>query len=155
MVTVHRRVATGDSAHGRTPFFEALVDNAQIALTRSDIDVAREYAQLAEPDVRVIFELIEAEHRRTVAAVRRVNGEQHILAAWPTIAATVERRNPHVDVLSHAQITLLEQLRRPPARGFEDGPSGLTISACPAASAGAGRSITTSWAIPPRRRCCW
>jgi phosphoenolpyruvate carboxylase len=93
------------------PFFEALVDNAQIALTRSDIDVAREYARLAEPDLRVIFELIEAEHRRTVAAVLRVTGEQHILAARPTIAATVERRNPYVDVLSHVQIVLLERLR--------------------------------------------
>jgi phosphoenolpyruvate carboxylase len=93
------------------PFFEALVDNAQIALTRSDIDVARQYARLADPEVRTIFDLIEAEHGRTMAAVLQVTGAKQILAAWPTIAATVERRNPYVDVLSHAQITLLERLR--------------------------------------------
>jgi len=46
-----------------------------------------------------------------VRAVLQVTGEQQILAAWPTIAATVERRNPYVDVLSHTQITLLSRLR--------------------------------------------
>src|SRR4029077_7128243 len=38
------------------PFFQALVDNAQIALIRSDMDVAAEYAQLADPSLRPIFE---------------------------------------------------------------------------------------------------
>ncbi|MGZ3427139.1 MAG: phosphoenolpyruvate carboxylase, partial [Polyangia bacterium] len=93
------------------PFFAALVDNAQVALTRSDIDVAREYAQLADPDARRLFAEIEAEHARTVGAVLRVTGERAILAAWPTIAATVQRRNPYVDVLSHTQIELLRRLR--------------------------------------------
>jgi phosphoenolpyruvate carboxylase len=93
------------------PFFAALVDNAQVALTRSDIDVAREYAKLADPDARGLFDEIEAEHTRTVDAVLRVTGEHAILAAWPTIAATVQRRNPYVDVLSHTQIELLRRLR--------------------------------------------
>ncbi|MGZ3439932.1 MAG: phosphoenolpyruvate carboxylase [Polyangia bacterium] len=93
------------------PFFAALVDNAQVALTRSDIDVAREYAQLADPDARRLFAEIEVEHARTVGAVLRVTGERAILAAWPTIAATVQRRNPYVDVLSHTQIELLRRLR--------------------------------------------
>jgi phosphoenolpyruvate carboxylase len=93
------------------PFFEALIDNAQVALTRSDIDVAREYSKLADPEARALFDSIAAEHARTVRAVLQVTGEKQILAAWPTIAATVERRNPYVDVLSHTQITLLSRLR--------------------------------------------
>jgi phosphoenolpyruvate carboxylase len=93
------------------PFFGALVDNAQIALTRSDIDVAAEYARLADPAARELFELIRVEHARTVDAVLQVTGEREVLAAWPTIAATVKRRNPFVDVLSHTQIALLERLR--------------------------------------------
>jgi phosphoenolpyruvate carboxylase len=93
------------------PFFQALVDNAQVALTRSDIDVAAEYAKLADEDARRLFDLIREEHDRTVAAILRVTGEPAVLAAWPTIAATVQRRNPYVDVLSHTQITLLRRLR--------------------------------------------
>ncbi|HEX9104138.1 MAG TPA: phosphoenolpyruvate carboxylase, partial [Polyangia bacterium] len=93
------------------PFFAALVDNAQVALTRSDIDVARQYAELADPDARGLFAEIEAEHARTVGALLQVTGERAILAAWPTIAATVQRRNPYVDVLSHTKIELLRRLR--------------------------------------------
>ena len=93
------------------PFFAALVDNAQVALIRSDMDVAAEYARLAEPSLRSIFDAIVTEHQKTVARVLEVTGEAEILAAWPTIAATVRRRNPYVDLLSHTQVTLLGRLR--------------------------------------------
>jgi phosphoenolpyruvate carboxylase len=93
------------------PFFRALVDNAQVALIRSDIDVAAAYSRLADADARGLFELIAAEHARTVAAILQVTGERELLAAWPTIAETVRRRNPLVDVLSHTQIALLKRLR--------------------------------------------
>jgi len=104
-------LASVQSLYRDWPFFQALVDNAQVALIRSDIDVAGEYARLAEPDARALFELIRSEHARTVDAVLRVTGEKQVLAAWPTITATVERRNAYVDVLSHTQIALLKRLR--------------------------------------------
>jgi phosphoenolpyruvate carboxylase len=94
-----------------SPFFAALVDNAQIALMRSDMEVAGEYAKLAEADVRPLYDLIRSEYDRTVAGVLKVTGAESVMAAWPTIAATVHRRNPYVDVLSHTQITLLRRLR--------------------------------------------
>jgi phosphoenolpyruvate carboxylase len=97
--------------YARWPFFQALVDNAQIALVRADMDVAASYAGLAEPEARAIFDEIRREHDRTVEEVLRVTGEAALLAAWPTIARTVRRRNPFVDLLSHAQIELLARLR--------------------------------------------
>jgi phosphoenolpyruvate carboxylase len=93
------------------PFFHALVDNAQLALARSDIDVAACYARLAEADAPDVFPLIRAEHALTVDRVLAVTGEKQLLAAWPAIAESVARRNPFVDVLSHAQIELLGRLR--------------------------------------------
>jgi phosphoenolpyruvate carboxylase len=93
------------------PFFHALVDNARLALARADIEVAEQYARIAEPDTRDLFDRIRAEHARTISTVAQVTSEQDLLAAWPTLAATVERRNPDVDVLSHVQIELLRRLR--------------------------------------------
>ena len=93
------------------PFFAALVDNAQLALARADLDVAACYARLADDDARGLFDLVRDEHERTVRRVLEVTEGPHILAAWPTLAHTVERRNPYVDVLSHAQIELLARLR--------------------------------------------
>ena len=93
------------------PFFRALVDNAQLALVRADMDVAAHYARLADPEARSVFEQIREEHSRTVRRVLEVTGSPELLADWPTLLATARARNPHVDVLSHTQIELLERLR--------------------------------------------
>jgi phosphoenolpyruvate carboxylase len=94
------------------PFFRALIDNAQLALARADIEVASHYARLADDDARAIFDSIREEHARTVRRVLEVTGERELLDQWPTIARTVKLRNPYVDVLSHAQVELLARLRR-------------------------------------------
>lgn len=102
---------------GRSRFFRAMIRNCELSLVRSDIDVAREYARLADPDAAKLFELIEAEHRRTVAALHDVLGLLTPLASRPYLAASVARRNPALDVLNHIQI---EALRRRRAGGEPD-----------------------------------
>jgi phosphoenolpyruvate carboxylase len=94
------------------PFFRALVDNAQLALVRADLDVAEHYSRLAEPHARGVFELIRVEHARTVARILEVTQKSELVADWPTILRTVKLRNPYVDVLSHAQIELLGRIQR-------------------------------------------
>jgi phosphoenolpyruvate carboxylase len=93
------------------PFFRALVDNAQLALARADVDVAACYAELADPGAREVFDAIEREHACTLERVLQVTGKGELLADWPTLAATVRARNPFVDVLSHVQIELLRRRR--------------------------------------------
>jgi phosphoenolpyruvate carboxylase len=98
------------SLYRTSPFFRTLIDNAQLALTRADIDVAAHYARLADEDTQPLFELIAAEWRRTLSGVLSVIDAPQLLAERPHILATVERRNPHVDVLNHAQIELRRRL---------------------------------------------
>jgi len=95
----------------RSRFFRALVRNCEVSLVRSDIDVAREYARLADPDAQMLFQLIEAEHTKTVHALRDTLGMTPLLASRPYLVASVERRNPHLDVLSHVQIEALRRRR--------------------------------------------
>ncbi|HSN25721.1 MAG TPA: phosphoenolpyruvate carboxylase [Kofleriaceae bacterium] len=92
-------------------FFRALVRNCEVSLVRSDIDVAREYARLADPDAAQLFALIEAEHAKTVHALRDTLGMTPPLASRTYLVASVERRNPHLDVLSHIQIEALRRRR--------------------------------------------
>lgn len=93
-----------------SPFFRALINNAQLALSRADIDVAAFYAQLTDPETRQVFSLIRAEWDRTVKGVLALLESQEILGNRPHLLATVHRRNPYVDVLSHAQIELRRRL---------------------------------------------
>jgi phosphoenolpyruvate carboxylase len=95
----------------RSRFFRALVRNCEVSLVRSDIDVAGEYAKLADPDAQKIYELIAAEHAKTVHALRDTLGMVPPLASRPYLVASVERRNPHLDVLSHVQIEALRRRR--------------------------------------------
>ena len=91
-------------------FFRGLINNAQLALTRTDIDVAEHYSRLAESQPRAIFSLIAEEHKRTVRRVLEVVDRQTLLGNRPHLVTTVQRRNPYVDVLSHTQIELLRRL---------------------------------------------
>lgn len=93
-----------------SPFFRATINNAQLALARADIDVARHYSSLADEDAQQIFALIAAEHERTVSRVLDVVDRQQLLGNAPHLVATIRRRNPYVDILSHAQIELLRRL---------------------------------------------
>lgn len=95
-----------------SPFFRALINNAQLALSRADIDVAACYAALADDDAAQIFPLIRGEWERTVQGVLQVIDKQQILGNRPHLLATVLRRNPYVDVLSHTQIELKRRLAR-------------------------------------------
>jgi len=92
-------------------FFRALINNAQLALSRADIDVAEHYSRLADPDARHIFELIAAEHQRTVSRILEVVDRQQLLGNRPHLVRAVKWRNPYVDILSHTQIALLQRLQ--------------------------------------------
>jgi phosphoenolpyruvate carboxylase len=107
-------VETLRELYRKSPFFAALINNAQLALSRADIDVAACYADLADPETRALFPQIKAEWDRTVKSVLAVRGMDQILGNRPHLLATVKRRNPYVDVLSHAQIELKRRLAEAP-----------------------------------------
>ena len=94
----------------KSPFFRALINNAQLALSRADIDVAACYAELGDAELRELFPQIRAEWDKTVRSVLSVIDKQQILGNRPHLLSTVLRRNPYVDVLSHAQIELKRRL---------------------------------------------
>jgi phosphoenolpyruvate carboxylase len=100
------------------PLLRGLVDDARLALTQADLEVAAFYARLAAEEDRAVFTLIREEHARTLQAVEQLTGERDLLGPWPALARAAERRNPAVDVLSHVQIELLGRLRR--AAGEEE-----------------------------------
>ncbi|MEZ4402780.1 MAG: phosphoenolpyruvate carboxylase [Kofleriaceae bacterium] len=98
-------------------FFRALVRNGELAMIRADIDVAREYAALADPADATLFALIEEEYHRTRRALAELAGVDLSLADRPYLAESVRRRNPYIDILSHAQIELLRRIRTAEAAG--------------------------------------
>ena len=95
----------------RSRFFRALIANCELSLVRSDIEVAGEYAALADPGAQQIYALIAAEHARTLAALHTTLGRTALLNSRPYLAASIARRNAYLDILSHAQIEALRRRR--------------------------------------------
>jgi phosphoenolpyruvate carboxylase len=94
------------------PFLASLIDNAELALARADIGVARQYAALAHGDDHARrWATIEAEHRRTVAWLARLTGRDQLLEDEPELRRRIGLRDPYVDSLSALQVMLLARLR--------------------------------------------
>ncbi|WP_266078199.1 phosphoenolpyruvate carboxylase [Haladaptatus caseinilyticus] len=91
------------------PFFRTTLDNATLALARTDLEIAREYATLASDDLReAFFPQLEAEYERCVELVTDITERDELLEReW--LRNSLGRRNPYVDPLNLLQVNLLRQ----------------------------------------------
>jgi phosphoenolpyruvate carboxylase len=104
-------LATLGRLYARWPFFASLVDNAELALARADLGVARQYAALAGDTATGPWAAIEAEYARTVGWLARLTGRERLLDRDPELRRRMGLRDPYVDSLSELQVTLLARLR--------------------------------------------
>jgi phosphoenolpyruvate carboxylase len=90
------------------PFFRTTVDNAALALAKTDMEIARRYAALADDDLRErVFPQVRDEYRRAVEIVSEVTGRESLLQRdW--LRESLRRRNPYVDPLNLLQVRLLD-----------------------------------------------
>jgi len=95
------------------PYFRALLNNTQMALTKADMATAKEYADLCEDSktAEQVYPMIRDEFERTVKHLLSITGGNHILEDSPTLNLSLSRRDPYLDPLSHIQILLLKRYR--------------------------------------------
>jgi phosphoenolpyruvate carboxylase len=108
------RLQTLRSLYRQWPFFRNLLSNAQMALSKSDMAIAREYAALcADPELgQHILAMIAAEHRRCVEWILTIAESDRLLADNPELAESLHRRNDYLGPLNFMQADLLRGLRQ-------------------------------------------
>jgi phosphoenolpyruvate carboxylase len=100
-------LATLQRLYETWPFFRTTLDNAALSLARTDLEIAEEYADLAD-NRDAFFPRIEAEYWRSVDLVREITGRDRLPPrAW--VAENLRRRNPYVDPLNLLQVRLLDR----------------------------------------------
>ncbi|WP_290813948.1 phosphoenolpyruvate carboxylase [Halovivax sp.] len=105
-------VETLREMHDEWPFFRTVLDNAALSLARSDLEIASEYADLADDERRErFFTRIEAEYDRSVELVTTI-AEREDLHTREWMAEHLDRRNPYVDPLNLLQTDLLGRTHR-------------------------------------------
>lgn len=107
------RLAKLQTMYREWPFFRTLLSNAQMALSKSDMDIARGYAGLCEnPETgRRIYTLIEGEYRRTICQILNIADINTLLEENPDLRISLVRRKPYLDPLNYLQIAMLKRVR--------------------------------------------
>lgn len=101
------------------PFFRNLLSNAQMALDKSDMSIAREYADLCvNPGTgKRIYGLIADEYQRCVDWILNVADADRLLAENPELATSLERRKAYLGPLNYIQVVLLRRVRAEVGQG--------------------------------------
>jgi len=100
------------------------LSNAQMALAKTDMGIAREYADLCEDAHKgqKIYELIRAEYLRAVEQILHVADGKALLEESPSLALSLATRNPYLDPLNSIQVALLRRIRATPPQEQADSP---------------------------------
>jgi phosphoenolpyruvate carboxylase len=105
-------------------FFRSLVENLEMALAKSSLEIAAGYLDLV--DDAGLYEPIRAEHEGTVEAVLAIVEARELLDRHPVLQRSIRLRNPYVDPMNAIQVELLrrwretgdEQVKRPLLRSI-------------------------------------
>lgn len=97
----------------RWPMFQAIIDNATLALSKADIAIGQRYAELVDdPEIgRRLWSMIAGEFEQSRASVLMITGQPSLLAETPWLQQSIQERNPFVDPLNLIQIELIRRLR--------------------------------------------
>ena len=99
--------------HAEWPFFQTLVDNAQLTMRKADMGIAELYAGLVDDEAILerIFGILTDEFNRTERAILEITGQKKLLSSEPVLLKSVELRNPYIDPLNYLQVEMMRRLR--------------------------------------------
>lgn len=95
------------------PFFKTTLDNMEMVLAKSDMDIAALYAALVEDRElsTQIFNRIRDDWRMTVESLLSVTGQSRLLESSPSLDRSIRLRLPYIEPLNLLQVELLKRYR--------------------------------------------
>ncbi|HHG8082622.1 TPA: phosphoenolpyruvate carboxylase, partial [Streptococcus pneumoniae] len=84
------------------PFFQSLLSNVDMVLSKSNMNIAFEYAKLCEDEqVKAIYETILNEWQVTKNVILAIEGHDELLADNPYLKASLDYRMPYFNILNY------------------------------------------------------
>ncbi|HEW5883397.1 TPA: phosphoenolpyruvate carboxylase [Streptococcus pneumoniae] len=94
------------------PFFQSLLSNVDMVLSKSNMNIAFEYAKLCEDEqVKAIYETILNEWQVTKNVILAIEGHDELLADNPYLKASLDYRMPYFNILNYIQLELIKRQR--------------------------------------------
>ncbi|MDS2781015.1 phosphoenolpyruvate carboxylase [Streptococcus pneumoniae] len=95
------------------PFFQSLLSNVDMVLSKSNMNIAFEYAKLCEDEqVKAIYEIILNEWQVTKNVILAIEGHDELLADNTYLKASLDYRMPYFNILNYIQLELIKRQRR-------------------------------------------
>jgi phosphoenolpyruvate carboxylase len=122
-----REAGLGDELRevaGEWQFLRNFLSNVAMTLAKTDLDLAGHYVRrLVPPELHRVYDMIRAEHDRTVEEVLWITGRSEVLEAHPVLSRTLAVRNAYLAPLHYMQVALLERWRADRAAGRQPDPA--------------------------------
>jgi phosphoenolpyruvate carboxylase len=95
------------------PFFSATLDNLEMVLSKSDMNIAARYATLVTDTALAgrIFGLIRGTWSLTQERLLSITGQSRLLEKHPALDASIRLRLPYIEPLNLLQVELLKRHR--------------------------------------------
>lgn len=94
------------------PFFNSLLSNVDMVLSKSNMHIAAKYTQLCkDDDEKKIFDIIKAERKLTKEIVLKIEEHEELLEDLPELKYSLDHRLPYFNVLNYTQIELIKRQR--------------------------------------------
>ena len=95
------------------PFFQTLLSNMDMVLSKSSIAIASRYAELVDDEKlrETIFNRIRSEWHGSIKVLLKIMGHDRLLQGNRLLERSIRNRFPYLDPLNHVQVELLKAHR--------------------------------------------
>lgn len=96
----------------RWSFFRGMINDVEMVLAKSDLEIGRRYSELAGAELQKVFDTIHSEFDLATAHILQLKDSARLLEDQETLRRNIRLRNPYVDPVHIVQIDLLQRWRQ-------------------------------------------
>ena len=111
------------------PFFHSLLSNVDMVLSKSNMRIAKQYADLCEDEqVKSVFDIINQEWELTKKVILQIEGHDELIEDAPTLKKSLEYRMPYFNILNYIQLEMIKRDREDEIQGVYQSIIPITIN---------------------------
>ena len=111
------------------PFFHSLLSNVDMVLSKSNMEIAKQYAELCQDKkTKSVFDIIYQEWKLTKQIILQIEGHDDLLSDAPNLKNSLAARMPYFNILNYIQLEMIKRDREDEIQGVFQSIIPITIN---------------------------
>ena len=111
------------------PFFHSLLSNVDMVLSKSNMEIAKQYAELCQDEkTKSVFDIIYQEWKLTRQIILQIEGHDDLLKDAPNLKNSLAARMPYFNILNYIQLEMIKRDREDEIQGVFQSIIPITIN---------------------------